>query len=30
VLSVGDVMIYSAGMDKPVAHANLTYSIPKG
>jgi len=30
VLSVGDVMIYSDGVDKPVAHANLTYSIPKG
>lgn len=28
-LSVGDVMLYSEGMDKPVAHANLTYSIPK-
>ena len=29
VLSVGDVMLYSEGMDEPVAHANLTYSIPK-
>ena len=29
VLSVGDVMLYSVGMEKPVAHANLTYSIPK-
>jgi len=28
-LSVGDVMLYSEGMEKPVAHANLTYSIPK-
>jgi len=28
-LSVGDVMLYSEGTDKPVAHANLTYSIPK-
>lgn len=30
VLSVGDVLLYSEGMDAPVAHANLTYSIPKG
>jgi len=29
VLSVGDVMLYSEGMEEPVAHANLTYSIPK-
>ena len=29
VLSVGDVMLYSEGMDEPVAHAHLTYSIPK-
>lgn len=29
VLSVGDVLLYSKGMDAPVAHANLTYSIPK-
>ena len=29
VLSVGDVLLYSEGMDEPVAHANLTYSIPK-
>lgn len=29
VLSVGDVLIYSEGMKEPVAHANLTYSIPK-
>jgi len=29
VLCVGDVMLYSEGMDEPVAHANLTYSIPK-
>ena len=28
VLSVSDVMIYSEGMNKPVAHASLTYSIP--
>jgi len=28
-LSVGDVMLYSEGMAEPVAHANLTYSIPK-
>ncbi len=28
-LSVGDVMLYSEGMERPVAHANLTYSIPK-
>lgn len=29
VLSVGDVLLYSEGMVEPVAHANLTYSIPK-
>ena len=28
-LSVGDVLIYSLDKTKPVAHANLTYSIPK-
>lgn len=28
-LSVGDVLIYSEDIDKPVAHASLTYSIPK-
>ena len=28
-LSVGDVLIYSQGNDKPVAHATLTYAIPK-
>ena len=28
VLAVGDAMIYSVGMDKPVARASLTYSIP--
>ena len=28
-LSVGDVLIYSEGIDEPVAHASLTYSIPK-
>ncbi len=27
-LAVGDVLLYSEGMDKPVAHANVTYSIP--
>ncbi|GIX14381.1 MAG: thioesterase [Paracoccaceae bacterium] len=27
-LSVGDVMLYSEGMEPPVAHANVTYSIP--
>jgi len=27
-LSVSDVMIYSEGMDKPVARATLTYAIP--
>lgn len=27
-LAVGDVMLYSEGMEKPVAHANVTYSIP--
>jgi uncharacterized protein (TIGR00369 family) len=27
-LAVGDVMIWSEGMAEPVAHANLTYSIP--
>ncbi|MBL4775004.1 MAG: hypothetical protein JKY87_02970 [Mariprofundus sp.] len=29
VLSVGDVMLFSEGSDKAVAHAHLTYSIPK-
>jgi len=29
-LSVGDVVIYSAGGDKPVARASLTYAIPPG
>lgn len=28
VLSVGDVMLYSVAHDKPVAHANITFSIP--
>ncbi len=28
-LSVGDVLIYSEDIDGPVAHASLTYSIPK-
>ena len=27
-LAVGDVTIYSDGVDGPVAHASLTYSIP--
>ena len=27
-LSVGDVLIYSEGIDEAVAHASLTYSIP--
>ncbi len=27
-LSVGDVLLYSEGLEKPVARANLTYSIP--
>ncbi|UPH70509.1 PaaI family thioesterase [Abyssibius alkaniclasticus] len=27
-LSVGDVLIYSADSDAPVAHASLTYAIP--
>lgn len=28
VLAVGDALIYSEGSDKPVARANMTYSIP--
>lgn len=28
-LSVGDVLLYSEGVDAPVARANLTYSIPR-
>ena len=28
-LSVGDVLIYSLDKTQPVAHASLTYSIPK-
>ncbi|WP_420863642.1 PaaI family thioesterase [Algirhabdus cladophorae] len=28
VLAVGDVLVFSEGMDKPVARASLTYSIP--
>ena len=28
-LSVGDVLIYSKGIKEPVAHALLTYSIPR-
>ncbi|MEM7241933.1 MAG: PaaI family thioesterase [Pseudomonadota bacterium] len=27
-LVVGDVMLYTEGMDKPMARASLTYSIP--
>jgi len=27
-LAVGDVLLYSEGMDKPVARATMTYSIP--
>lgn len=27
-LSVSDVLLYSEGLDKPVARANLTYAIP--
>lgn len=27
-LAVGDVLLYSGNLDIPVAHANLTYSIP--
>ena len=29
-LAVGDVLIFSDGMDKPVARATMTYSIPRG
>ena len=28
-LSVGDVLIYSEGIKEPVAHASLTYAIPR-
>ena len=28
-LIVGDVLIFSEGMEKPVARASLTYSVPK-
>lgn len=28
-LAVGDVLIFSEGMAEPVAHATLTYSIPR-
>jgi acyl-coenzyme A thioesterase PaaI-like protein len=28
-LSVGDVLIYSEGVKEPVAHASLTYAIPR-
>ena len=27
-LAVGEVMLYSAGSDEPVAHVTATYSIP--
>jgi uncharacterized protein (TIGR00369 family) len=27
-LAVGDVLLFSEGIKKPVAHANITYSIP--
>jgi acyl-coenzyme A thioesterase PaaI-like protein len=27
-LAVGEVLLYSAGLDEPVAHATGTYSIP--
>ena len=29
-LAVGDVLIFSDGMEKPVARATMTYSIPRG
>ena len=29
-LAVGDVLIFSDGMDKPVARATMTYAIPRG
>lgn len=29
VLAVGDVLIYSEGLDMPVARSTMTYSIPK-
>ena len=29
-LSVGDVLIFSEGVEGPVARASLTYSIPRG
>ena len=28
VLAVGDVLLFSEGLDKPVARASMTYSIP--
>ncbi len=28
-LSMGDVLLYSEGENAPVAHANMTYSIPQ-
>ncbi|PSF10742.1 phenylacetic acid degradation protein [Marinobacter fuscus] len=27
-MAVGDVLVYSDGMDEPVAHSTMTYSIP--
>ena len=27
-MAVGEVSIYSTGMEEPVAHATMTYSIP--
>jgi uncharacterized protein (TIGR00369 family) len=30
VLAVGDVLLYSEGMEEPVARASMTYSIPPG
>jgi acyl-coenzyme A thioesterase PaaI-like protein len=27
-MGVGEVFVYSEGMEEPVAHATLTYSIP--
>lgn len=30
VLAVGDVLLYSEGMEQPVARSTMTYSIPPG
>ena len=30
VLAVAEILIYSEGVDAPVARANMTYSIPPG